>query len=586
MVFLRISTLKSKNTMDEQQTPSVKEQTPKQQVIEALKGANNVLITISKNPTVDQLAACIGLTLMLNKLDKHATAVFSGAVPSTLEFLQPEKTIETNTDSLRDFIISLDKSKADKLRYKVEDDVVRIYITPYRTSISAADLEFTQGNFNVDVVVALGIDNKDELDAAIIEHGQILHDATVIDMSCGNNRPVDMGSINWHELTASSLSEMLVSISEAFKTGLLDTQMSTAFLTGIVAETDRFSNEKTTPKVMTISAQLMAAGANQQLIANQLAIQPEPEPEPEPIPAPVEEVSAVAKPDGELDINQTAEPVEEVPVEEPVVPAPPAELNVSKSDDGDVSFDLHKEEDHTTTNVNEVADSLGASGKDVTNTHVETDEQGNVIQPPEIEIDEHGNMIDLAAAEEEKKYIHKQRVIQPLNVEPAKPKTDLASFNFDAPDAGAATPMAVEEVPPVSADLPGAVPAADPVPAEPVVEQAAPAETPQPEVASVESSEIVPEVITDELTPEQTLADLEKAVDSPHLADPADAARDAIAGAVGDAPAPSFDLPAEVTDAENHDTTPPPPPVPPPFVPPYMQPQKNADGELNLPSPQ
>ena len=35
--------------------------------------------------------------------------VRSGSVPSTLEFLQPEDTLEQNTDSLRDFIISLDK---------------------------------------------------------------------------------------------------------------------------------------------------------------------------------------------------------------------------------------------------------------------------------------------------------------------------------------------------------------------------------------------------------------------------------------------------------------------------------------------
>jgi hypothetical protein len=63
---------------------------------------------------------------------------------------------------------------------------------------------------------------------------------------------------------------MLVSISESFQSGLLDGQMATAYLTGIVAETDRFSNEKTSPKVMTMSAQLMAAGANQQLIATQL----------------------------------------------------------------------------------------------------------------------------------------------------------------------------------------------------------------------------------------------------------------------------------------------------------------------------
>lgn len=243
--------------------------TPKQQVVERLKQANNVLVTVKSSPNVDELAAAIGLTLMLNKLEKHTTAVFSGEVPSTLEFLKPEETIETNTDSLRDFIVSLDKSKADKLRYKVEENVVRIYITPYRTSISEQDLEFTQGDFNVDAVVALGVTQREELDQAITNHGRILHDATVITVTAGQDVS-ELGQINWQEPAASSLSEMLVSISEAFQGGLIDEQIATAYLTGIVAETERFSNTKTSPKVMTMAAQLMAAGANQQLIANEL----------------------------------------------------------------------------------------------------------------------------------------------------------------------------------------------------------------------------------------------------------------------------------------------------------------------------
>src|SRR5258706_6801946 len=127
----------------------------KQQIAERVKQANRFLVTVNANPSLDQLAACIGLTLMLNKMGKHATAVFSGEVPSTIEFLQPDKTLEKNTDSLRDFIIALDKSKADKLRYKVEDQMVKIFITPYRTSLSDKDLVFSQGDFNVDVVVAL-----------------------------------------------------------------------------------------------------------------------------------------------------------------------------------------------------------------------------------------------------------------------------------------------------------------------------------------------------------------------------------------------------------------------------------------------
>src|SRR5688572_14095366 len=132
------------------------------QLTDKLKSSSNILVTVSRDPSVDQLSALLGLTLLLNKQGKHAAAVFSGEVPSTLEFLQPEDTIEKNTDSLRDFIIALDKNKADKLRYKVEDNVVRIFITPYKTSISEADFEFSQGDFNVDLVIGLGVRQQED----------------------------------------------------------------------------------------------------------------------------------------------------------------------------------------------------------------------------------------------------------------------------------------------------------------------------------------------------------------------------------------------------------------------------------------
>jgi hypothetical protein len=252
--------------------PKIQKQTvmdsAKNQLAEKLKTANNILVTVSRNPSVDQLSACLGLTLLLNKAGKHSAAVFSGEVPSTLEFLQPEETLEKNTDSLRDFIIALDKSKADKLRYKVEDNVVRIFITPYKTSISQEDLEFSEGDFNVDVVVAIGVHQQDELDEAITAHGRILHDATVSSI----NTSVDggLGSINWHDDKASSLSELVTELAQAMDGNLFDQQIATALLTGIVAETDRFSNEKTSSQTMSASAILMNAGANQQLVVSKL----------------------------------------------------------------------------------------------------------------------------------------------------------------------------------------------------------------------------------------------------------------------------------------------------------------------------
>lgn len=238
------------------------------EIVGQLKEANNVLVTVSTNPSVDQLAACIGLTIALNRQEKHATAVFSGEVPSTIDFLEPEKTLEKDTNSLRDFIIALDKSKADKLRYKVEDSVVKIFITPYKTSISEDDLEFSQGDFNVDAVVAIGVHDRNELDAAIVAHGRILHDAVITSINVTEG--ADLGSIHWLEKDASSLSEMAADLVQELDQELFDSQIATAFLTGIVAETDRFRNEKASPHTMAIAGKLMAAGASTQLVSSKL----------------------------------------------------------------------------------------------------------------------------------------------------------------------------------------------------------------------------------------------------------------------------------------------------------------------------
>ena len=242
----------------------------KQQIVDKIKDSNNVLVTVNSNPSVDELSAALAITLLINKLDKHATAVFSGDIPPAIEFLEPTKTFENTVDSLRDFIIALSKEKADHLRYKVVDDMVKIFITPYRTTISQDDLDFSQGDYNVEFVLAIGVKKEEDLDKALQSHGKILHDATVAAVSL--DTPSNLGGLEWSDTKASSFSEMLFALADALKTdkAVIDEQIATAFLTGIVAATDRFSNDHTNSAVMTIAAQLMSAGANQQLIATKL----------------------------------------------------------------------------------------------------------------------------------------------------------------------------------------------------------------------------------------------------------------------------------------------------------------------------
>ena len=238
-------------------------------VAERIDGVENILVALSRNPSVDEMAAALALTVYLDSIGKHATAIYSGRTPNALEFLKPSETFEADTNSLRDFIIALNKEKADHLRYKLDGDYVKIYITPYKTNITEEDLEYTHGDYNVDLVLALNVASADELDAALKEHGKIMHDAEAVNISLGEAGK--FGEVEWVDSKASSVSEMVTRLMDYMvaekKQGQMTKEEATALLTGIVAATERFMNEKTTPETMELAAELMGRGADQQLVA-------------------------------------------------------------------------------------------------------------------------------------------------------------------------------------------------------------------------------------------------------------------------------------------------------------------------------
>jgi hypothetical protein len=513
----------------------------KQELVKKLAGSNNILVTVSSNPSVDQLSAAIGLTLLLNKMKKHATAVFSGQVPSTIEFLKPADTFEKNTDSLRDFIISLDKSKADKLRYKVEDNVVKIFITPYKTSISQDDLDFSQGDFNVDVVLCLGVDKQQDLDQAITSHGRILHDATVAVI--GTQQSTELGSLNWVNPQASSLSELAIDLANSLSKNDIDGQIATSLLTGIVAETERFSNDKTSPTTMQLSAQLMAAGANQQLVASELE-------SPHDSLLQGDAPGASAGPDGTLEIGHAPENDDDSALPPVAAPGPPSDEPDSAGRDfltsdipppslpeGDGDSPPPEGGDTPASRLILQPPSMG--GTLTANSMPENDEGPSVDPLSMLSSSNRGPLLDhdtpatppsdqptvaLPSVPDEQPVANTTPEPAPTPVEPpampTMPEPPAATMDVPPAPAPAPGPVAAEPAP-VAVD---GVPDFEPLPSEP--QEPAPAAGPDP-------------------TEGPSLADIEQAVDSPHVAgqnevtEPSanvDVARDAVADAINAAP--------------------------------------------------
>lgn len=237
-----------------------------QNIIKKIADAKNILIALSSDPSVDELSAAIGLSIYIDRMGKKATAIYSGSTPNALEFLEPDSKFVDSADILQDFVVAINKDKADHLRYKPDGDYVKIFITPYASKITEEDLEFSYGDYNVDLVIALDVANGIDLDAALREYGRIMHDASIINITTG--KPGKFGEIEWSEPRLSSVSEILANLVYAMNDQYqVEKDEATAFLTGIVAATDRFSNARTTSATMLMASKLMKSGANEQLIA-------------------------------------------------------------------------------------------------------------------------------------------------------------------------------------------------------------------------------------------------------------------------------------------------------------------------------
>ena len=292
-----------------------------EKVAEKIQRGANILIALSKDPNLDEMSAAIALAIVLDQQKKHVTAIYSGKTPNALEFLKPEETFEKDTSSLQDFIIALNKSKADHLTYKLDGDYVKIYITPYKGQVKKEDLEYSYGDYNVDLVIVFNVNAGTEIDSALSEYGRIMHDASAINITSG--LPGRFADLEWSDPEKSSVCEMVYDLLKELEITELSQEVATALLTGILSATERFSNNRTKPTTMAVASKLMEAGADQQLISANI-LKPE-------TPATPENIAA-------SDTSVTSETP--ISSDVPTIPEAPTSSNIPTTSETPISSDI------------------------------------------------------------------------------------------------------------------------------------------------------------------------------------------------------------------------------------------------------
>lgn len=246
--------------------------TQEQQIFEQIKKASNILITFNKTWNGDAVASALALFLVLKKLKKNVDIVaekFTSDQP--FSFLPAYAEIKPELKNLRNFMISLDvtNAKVRGIKYQRLDNKLNIIITPQGGSFTPADISAGDSGFKYDLIIVLDTSDLESLGQIYENDAEFFYQTPIINID-HNSTNEAFGQINHIELTAVATSEIIFSLIDNYGRDLIDEDIATCLLAGMIAETRSFKTNNVTPRALLTASQLMSLGGRREEIVNHL----------------------------------------------------------------------------------------------------------------------------------------------------------------------------------------------------------------------------------------------------------------------------------------------------------------------------
>ena len=246
--------------------------TQEQQIFEQIKKASNILITFKKTWSGDAVASALAMYLLLKKMDKQVEVVAEKfSLDKLYSFLPGYTEIKNSLLNLRKFIISLDiaNTKVSQIKYKQEESKLNFIISPKDGFFTESDITSGASGFKYDLIIVLGTPDLESLGRIYDNDTEFFYQTPIINID-HNSTNEEFGQINFIELTAVSTSEIVFSLFESFGRDLIDENIATCLLTGLIAETKSFKTNNVTPRALMAASALMSLGARREEIVNNL----------------------------------------------------------------------------------------------------------------------------------------------------------------------------------------------------------------------------------------------------------------------------------------------------------------------------
>lgn len=241
-----------------------------QQLFELVRKSKQILIIFKKDWTGDAVSGALALAEFSRKIGKKADIVCQDfKQPQNLSYL-PLSLIRPALGNLQKFIVSVDFSQTGlgEFEYDESGSRLNLYITPKSGQLTQADISTAVSGFKYDLIFLVNTPDLDSLGEAYAKHSDFFFSVPKINFDSSAQNEY-YGNINLVNIASSSASEIIYDFINDFDASLLDENIATYILSGLISATKNFKTNSVTPKTLNLAGVLIGQGARRdQIIQN------------------------------------------------------------------------------------------------------------------------------------------------------------------------------------------------------------------------------------------------------------------------------------------------------------------------------
>ncbi len=245
------------------------------QIIKQIEKSKKPLIVLPNNYLSGAIPAGLALYLLLNKLKKESRIVCDlkkvGDYKQPWSFLPAFSKIEDELKNLRQFVISLNisEAKVNQIKYTLENNKLNFIISPENGWFDKKDVSSAPGGFKHDLIIVLDTPDLESLGRTYDNNIEFFYKTPIINIDRHPDNE-EFGQINYIDLNVISSAELVYYIFKNLQIPLINEDIATCLLAGIIADSNNFKASTLSPRTLMNTSKLIDANGRREEIVNHL----------------------------------------------------------------------------------------------------------------------------------------------------------------------------------------------------------------------------------------------------------------------------------------------------------------------------